>query len=470
LSGSNFNVFRDFPALGRTRARQTFASIVGLRRMLGAASPSELLLYGLLPTLTVCGALVSLAIPMVLGPARFGQYSLVEALCRYGMAFDLGLSVLVDRRLPVILATHEASEETAFVGTMLWLRLYIALAALSAAALLLPLLSAFGELQFDWLLGMTALVAGVLGMLVNGPTSIERARSHRQNFTILYAGALAVLSFGRLLGVVAGGVMGCFVVMGLCYGALALNSYWGLLRGGARPKIASAGPFFRESAPLFLTMYIYALLVTANRWVIASQTDTIILGQFAFGSNVSALIVGTVAGMGQLWYPRLVKRRAMGEDVAVSRRVMRDLVVLAVAMSAMSAVGIVLGPWLIGLVYPKFRASQDVVQIILASVPASTIASWLMPLALATGAKPWLDGVLVYTTALLVLVTATVVGFRLDGIMGASWGMGVCMPALAGLQLWRLCARQVLRRDDAAVLFIIVMVATAALALLALWT
>ncbi len=73
----NFSVLRDFPALGRSRVRQTFANIVDARRALAVARLPELLLYGSLPVLTILGALGSLAVPMVLGPASFGQYSLV---------------------------------------------------------------------------------------------------------------------------------------------------------------------------------------------------------------------------------------------------------------------------------------------------------------------------------------------------------------------------------------------------------
>ena len=46
------------------------------------------------------------------------------------------------------------------------------------------------------------------------------------------AEVLAVLAFGRLIGVIAGGVYGCFAVMGFCYAALAYLSHRHLLRWG----------------------------------------------------------------------------------------------------------------------------------------------------------------------------------------------------------------------------------------------
>ncbi len=384
------------------------------------------------------------------------------------MAFDLGLSLLVDRRLPVLLATAGAAEEAAFASTMLWLRLYIAAAVLGVGILALPLLSMAGALAFDWPLGMTALLAGMFGMLVNGPLSIDRARSQRATFAILYAGSLAVLSFGRLLGIWADGVLGCFAVMGFCYALLAVRPHWRLLRLDSRPDLASARRFCRESVPLFLTIYSFTLLATANRWVVGSQTDASVFGQFAFGSSVVTLIVGTLSGMAQLWYPKLVKRRASGEIAAVSRQVRRDLGILALVWALGAAMGVALGPWLIGLVYPQFVASKYVIQIVLACIPAFVSATWIMPLSLAMGVRPWVDGVLVHAVALLTLVVTMEAGFWLDGIMGASWGLVVSIPLLNALQIWRLYVREILGRRDAAVLFAIIAAATAVPVLFAL--
>jgi O-antigen/teichoic acid export membrane protein len=453
--------FRRLQILGAASVRRALATITGLRQSLGSASPTAFVLYGSLPALTVLGALVSLIIPRVLGPAQFGQYSLVEALFRYGVSFDLGLSLLVDRRLPVLRATVGERELSAFSTTILWFRLYIAMAAVSLGALLLLLLSVADLLPFKWALGMTALTAGVLGMLVIGPTSIERGLSQRRNFAILYAGGLTVLSAGRLVGVVTGGVMGCFAVMGACYFALAIYSHWGMLHSREQADAISARDSFREAVPLFLTTYAYTLTITSNRWVVASRADADSFGHFAFGTSVTTLLVGVVGGMAQLWYPFLARHLAMGEATFVSRRVLRDMGALAIAAAIVSTMGIWLSPWLIGLIYPAFGSSLGVIRIILGSFPAATLTAWLLPLALATGARPWLDGVLLYFGALVLLVATTEAGFQLGGIPGASWGLIVSMPSMVGLQIWRLHGRGVMRWRDAVMLFVIIILATA---------
>jgi O-antigen/teichoic acid export membrane protein len=250
--------------------------------------------------------------------------------------------------------------------------------------------------------------------------------------------------------------------MGAGYFALAVYSHWGMLHSREQADASSARASFRESVPLFLTTYAYTLTITSNRWVVASRADADSFGHFAFGTSVTTLLVGVVGGMAQLWYPFLARQLALGEAVFVSRRVLRDMSALAIAAGITSIIGVWLSPWLISLIYPKFGSSLSVIRIILASFPAATLTAWLLPLALATGARPWLDGVLLYFTALVLLVATTEAGFQMGGIPGAAWGLIVSMPSVVGLQLWRLHGRHVMRWRDAVTLFGVVMLATAA--------
>jgi O-antigen/teichoic acid export membrane protein len=364
--------------------------IIDIRRSVVAARPTKFILYCSVPVLTVLGALVSVTVPRVLGPVQYGQYSLVESVFRYGVAFDLGLSVLVDRRLPIMQTIAGNQELSAFSSAILWLRLYIGIVAASLGALLLSLLSFFDVLPFSWILGATALTAGLLGMIVYGPTSIERALSRRRQFGVLYAGGMSVLAFGRLIGVLAGGVMGCFAVMAGCYLALAIYSHLGMLHSRERSAALAVRASFNESAPLFVTLYAFTLLLTANRWVVASRADADSFGHFAFGASVTTLLVGLVGGITQLWYPRLVRHHAMGQTIIVSWSILRDMAVLALAAGSSSAVAIWASPWMIELVFPDFGSSLPVLRTILPSFAATTISTWLLPLLLATGARPWL--------------------------------------------------------------------------------
>jgi O-antigen/teichoic acid export membrane protein len=439
-----------------------------LVRLARSASPSRFLLFSSLPALTALTAAVSLVVPMLLGPARFGQYALVETLFRYGLAFDFGLAALMDRRLPVLLATAGAREQGEFINAISWLRLGVGGAGFALSAVLLASLGAAGVLPFGWTLGLLAVAAGIAGMLLNGPTSVERARSHRSQFAVLYASAMAVLTFGRLAGIIVAGVAGCFAVMAVCYAALAARVIARMPPRAPRPRWTTSAGLFGESMPLFLISYVSAIYLTANRWIMSPLMEPVAFGQFAFATGVTTLLLGTVAGMSQLWYPKMARRLASGDAAGVSRGVRRDQQLFALGLSVVTCAGSVAAPWLIAIVYPKFAASVGIVRIVLSSLPALGAATWLMPLAMSTSTRPWLDATAVYPVALLFLLWATEAGFRAGGMAGASWGIVISAVPLLLLQLWRLRTASVLTARDAASLFAVLMLSIAPPAVCAL--
>lgn len=72
-----------------------------------------------------------------------------------------------------------------------------------------------------------------------------------------------------------------------------------------------------------------------------------------------------------------------------------------------------------------------------------------------------------YPVALAVLIAATWAGFRMDGIAGAAWGLSISAPVLLALQLANLRFTRLLTGTDALRIFVVSVVATAGLALLA---
>lgn len=422
------------------------------------------LFYATMPGLAGINAVVGLLLPWLLGPEQFGQYAIVVTLYQYGLVFDFGLSQLTDRRVPVLIAKGDTAALDRFVAPVLWLRCYIAGSTLAVGCMVMGWLAGHGRLPFGFWSGVLSLTAGLCFMIILGLGSVYRASSERRIFGLLNIVLAVILAVARPVGMVAGGILGCFVALALSFGIVALVMQARMpLVPAKRPGLASARSLLLQGMPLFLTSFIWAFYMTANRWVVSGMAPGVLLGEFAFGTNVVALIVGTVGGMSQYYYPRVVAGFAAAGAFGVSRRVTRDFLLLLASVALASAVGVEVGPLLIRTFYPKFGGAGAATQILLLAVPSLVLAAWLMPLALSTAKRPWIEGLLIYPLALLVLMAVTHTGYRLDGIVGAGYGLVISAVPLLALQLCTLRLTKLLRWTDAAAIFVAAEAATAAL-------
>ena len=448
-------------------------------RWLGGSVPTvrrlrrsrPLLLVAAMPGLSMVNAAVGLVLPGLLGPASFGEYALATTMFQYGLIFDLGISQVIDRRIPVL----SGPEAEAFTNLALWGRLLIAAITAAVGILLLTALSVAGALPFGLDAGILSLLAGLAFMLALGPMSVDRAASRREAFAHASAASGIVLAAARPLGIVVGGISGSFVCLLLGYAAIAAAVTRRHPVHRPLPSARALARLVAQGVPLFATSFIWAFYMTANRWVVSLVAQPLELGHFAFGSNIVSLLVGTLGALSQFYYPAVVSRVAAGGRFCASRAVSRDLSLLALALAVICAAGIVVGPWAIRLAYPGFAGSEAPVRIMLAAVPSLVVSSWLMPLSLSTAARPWIDGALCYPAALVLLLAGTYAGLRLDGIAGAGWGLVASAPALLLFQLGVLRLGSLLTGRGALAVLLATLSSTAALAALAiritpLWT
>lgn len=457
-----------FGWLGRAAERARSSRAALRHRLARPGGMRALLLYASMPGLSAVNAAVGLLLPALLGPAQFGQYAIAVTLFQYGLILDLGMSQLLDRRLPLLMDDGATPQRQAFVHDVLWIRLYTAATALALGAAGLAGAAMLGSLPFPIEAGILSLAAGLAFMLALGPMCVWRATSQRVPFARWNVACALILAVGRPAGMIAGGLLGCFGALAVGYAALATRLNWSMpLRHAKLPGPRLTARLLAEGAPLFATSFVWAFYMTANRWVVSILAQQVELGQFAFGSNVVYLIVGTVGALAQLHYPAIVTRAAAGARHAVSAQLCRDLSLLAVLMTVPSAVGIAAGPRLIDIFYPTFAGAELSVQRLLVAVPALVVASWLMPLSLSTAARPWIEGVLIYPAALVVLVAATWLGFAGGGIAGAAWGLAASAMPLVAMQLVNLRQIGLLDTADALRIALAVGAGTASLAALA---
>lgn len=424
---------------------------------------------GLMPVITILNALVGMALPKLMTPYTFGTYALVVTLFQYGLIFDLGASQLIDRMIPARLGRGLLAEAERIGQELLWLRLAVALATLAVVAPALFMLSAAGMLPFRPGLGLLSAFAGIVYMTALGPACLYRAYSARRN----YALSIVALSLGLVVarpgGLALGGMTGCFAALAAWYVGFALLFHrWLPPRLAMRPTLRGTATLAARGLPFFATSFIWAFYVTGNRWFAASLIPRGVFGEFAFASNIFSLLVGAAGGFSAFYYPRLSEGIARGAPLAMSRRLTRDCILLMGAMALLMAIGILLASLLIGLIYPEYRLGVPTARIMLVAVPSVVLASWLMPVSLSNGDRPWIDGLVVFPVATALLGLAVHAMFALAGSAGAAAASTVSALPLVAMQLSVLCAARILRAADAALLFGVTLLASGALGGLAM--
>ncbi len=408
----------------------------------------------LIPAVTLLNAMVGMLLPQMMEPRAFGTYSLVVTLFSYGLIFDLGVSQLIDRWVPAQLAANETSRARQTGEMLLWLRLGIGVGVFLLTALVLLVLDQRGQLPFGLDAGLLAALAGLADMVALGPVCIYRSRSQRRNYALMIFTLLSGLVVARLGGLMAGGITGCFAALATWYMVCAVVFQRSMpLSQATRPSARKALSLIGHGLPFFATSFIWAFYVTANRWVASFLLDGHDFGQFAFSANIFSLLVGALGGFSAFYYPKIAGRIANSPAFAQSGALTRDLSRLVGAVAIIMAVGIILAGVLVRLIYPSYLPSVPAARIILVAVPPMVLASWLMPVSQSSSTRPWIDGVIIFPLALLLLVGAIIGLDRHFGVEGIAWASTISALPLIAVQLIALHHTRIIRAGDAALLF-----------------
>jgi hypothetical protein len=424
--------------------------------------------YGsLIPGISGLNAIAGLTVPMLTTPTVFAQYALVVTFFQYGLIFDLGSSQLIDRVVPALLGRNENVAAEALGQQLLWFRMWVAIGSFIMVAAAMAGFAAADRLPFDLWAGILSAFAGLVYMVALGPACVYRARSNRRNYAVSIAALSAGLAIARVGGLAVGGIIGCFVALALWYSAFA-GLFIRLMppRLAFRPTASQMAGFAVKGSPLFATSFLWAFYLTANRWIASGAVGANDFVLFAFGTNILTMIVGALGGLSALWYPAILEGNARAGG-STSGKVARDLgllVSVAVLLSATGAVGARFG---IGLLFPHFIAAVSTVRMFLVAVPALALSSWLMPVSLSAGRRPWIDGVVLYPAAMAVLVVTIPLLYASFGVQGAALASAASALVLTAMQLFQIVDAGVMSGRQATALQTIAILATAGLSLVA---
>ncbi len=119
-------------------------------------------------------------------------------------------------------------------------------------------------------------------MVAAGPVTVHRARGRIGPFTASALLLQAGMTAPRLLGLLLGGVTGCFAVLAAWYGLAACLL---VSPGRRRERRAPMWPIVRTALPMFVFSWLWLAYLLANRWLSATLSEPTAFGLFAFGAT-----------------------------------------------------------------------------------------------------------------------------------------------------------------------------------------
>jgi hypothetical protein len=409
--------------------------------------------------------IAGLLMPMILGPSEFGLYTIAELVARYLVIADLGLLLLLDRLIPPLVASGDRAAADIITQHVLWARTLLG-GTVGITVIIVVISLAFSDhLPVGFASVLLAALAGTLGLIANGPVGAWRASSQYRALTLAAFFCNLGLSLPRVIGAWLGGVSGCFAALSVWAGLCAVILYRYLpLRASALPSLRNGCALAVKALPLFAAFFGWSLYLPENRWVYAMIAGRAELGRFAFGSSMLMLVVATINIASNVYYPKLAGQIGTTPPYTLSARLVRDLTMVCLCGGVCCLGAIVLLPIVVEVAYPRFAEALPAARSLLVSGPPMVLASWLMPVIIAAGKRPWRDACIVYPASLLAVASGIFVGHAAAGMTGAALGSVAGTLVCPTLQLLVLRRSAVMRPSHAATVVLVLAIVTAGLA------
>lgn len=388
-------------------------------------------------TLLAGGALAQ-ALPLLLGPwltrlyspTEFGQFSFVWALAT-------NLAVVGCARYEFALPL-ERDERQASVLMALCGRVLLAVTAVGAVVGLV--LVAWQDLTLGWLLPLAVLAGGATQWLTLWATRAQRFRLLAGARVLQYGGG-ALLQVG--LGLAKTGAMGLLLgalLAGLLTAMVlarpAPAGGWTVLLQAPTDALKAMAARHRDF-PLLNTPHAFAgaLQDSLAMILIAAWSGDASAGYWALALRYLKAPASLIGGaLSQTLYPRLVHAQHGAEALAVVRRAMLYLSVLALPLMASLMLW---GPWLFARVFgERWTDAGELARALAPYIALHFIASPLSVATMAWRAQAW--GLKLALVGQLMFVAGLAAGLYLGGLIGAAWGVSAAMLIYFGYFFWAL--------------------------------
>jgi len=358
---------------------------------------------------TALSAGTTFVAPMLLGPESFGAFSLLTTFFQLTARSDFGLSQLADRELALgtnsQYGAHNILEARLLLGGVLFLAV--------APIIVFTMQGYAGLSALDIAL---TIIGGISAMIAVGPVTIYRASSKLWEFTALALALQLAMTFPRLMGLYIGGTTGCFAVLLVWYASFAVFF--------ANPGRLQYFNFkyhlqlLRSALPLFIFSTMWLIYLFANRWISSSLSSVWDFGLFAFGANLTYIVIGTVGAIGQAFYPKLISEIGQASAGTGSRGIVQQTHLILIGLSAPLSLALPFASFLINYIFPKFSSAIDATIMLSVSAVPLSIATWLLPVSIALSKRPLRESVVLMVPAFISLIGLMYVGNLLGGITG----------------------------------------------------
>ena len=364
--------------------------------------------------LTLLSAGTAFVAPMLLGPEAFGSFALLTTFFQLATRGDLGLSQLADRDLAV--GFKDANRGNDILRARWILGSLFAVLAVPAFVYL-----SMGYAGLDPVDLTITLLGGLAAMIAAGPVTQYRVSSQMWEFTATALLLQLGMTLPRLLGIAVGGTTGCYGVLLVWYGCLALVI--------GRPHEPGEGMSFKTlrtmiglALPLFCFSTAWMIYLFASRWIASALLDEWHFGLFAFGANLSFIVVGTVSTISQAYYPKLITGIGRVPPGTFFWPLLNQVTVLVAALSLPLAAAMPVVPFLITALFPHFISAIPVTVVLAIAAVPLCVASWLVPIAISLSKHPVRDALFFMAPALAALFGGMALGEHEFGMMGEAAG------------------------------------------------
>lgn len=373
--------------------------------------------FGAMQAIRLAGNLI---LARLLFPEAFGLMALVAVLM-------FGLAMLSDLGISPAIQGSKRGDDPDFLDTAWTLNLIRGVVLfLAACALAWPMARFYDAPQLAQLIPVAA-----IGLLIHAvePTRIETAERHLMlgRVTALELAAQAVALVAMVALALATGSVWALVAGGLVQAATRTLLAWRVLPGHVN-RLRLERPAARELVQfgkwIFLSTVAGFLVQQADKLVLGRYLSMAELGLYNIGFFLASfpLMLGSTLVV-RLMIP-VYRESPPGASAANFARLRRIRGGLTLALVAMMAPLVLLGPWLVGLLYdPRYAGAGPVVVLVgLALMPQLVTLAYDRAALAAGDSRGFFVVNGARAAALVALLVALVPGFGVAGAAGALLG------------------------------------------------